>query len=424
MWEAAAKVIANGALRPRRSRLAHPSLRRSPSPPALTEPADTPRLRPSSSPRPDPQMAGVARLAQVDCTMNMAVCQEQHVQGFPSMRVFRGGSDIITAGGHQDHASYAGDRTVESIVGFIRGILPQRPAAVLQALPAGSAAQLADLRAAKEAGLVTGGHHPGCIIDGFVLVKKVPGSLFVTAHSPSHSFEHGLMNMTHSVKAFFVGGSLSAQKIHELRRLMPGPVPANWMDKLAGARFVSDTVNTTHEHYLQVVRTTVVPLHVARGYGAHVDSFEYTVHSHSYQVEASQQKPTAKFSFTVSPMQVVIRVRQRLPLRINRLQPAQAVSRASVSSALRLTAGMCGCVVVSLAAGGRALERVPLLHDGQRHHRGSLHGCVHLRLGDAPRRALPAQNGPREAVLSSSGAGGGLDVVGVERGRRCLDRVR
>lgn len=256
-------------------------------------------------------MVGIARLAQVDCTMNLALCQEQHIQGFPSMRVFRGGSDLITQGGHQDHASYAGDRTVDSIVGFIRGILPQRPAAVLQALPAGAAPQLADLRAAKEAGIVTGGHHPGCIIDGFVLVKKVPGSLFVTAHSPSHSFEQGMMNMSHHVKSFFIGGSLSGADVRELRRLVPGPLPANWMDKLAGTDFVSQTVNTTHEHYLQVVRTTVVPLRAVRGQALHVDSFEYTVHSHSYQVEGEQQRPTAKFSFVLSPMQVVIRVRER-----------------------------------------------------------------------------------------------------------------
>lgn len=307
MWEAAAKIIANGARS--RSFLLFASLTRFDLADLLLS-----VLRGGTSlcfPRPaDAQMVGVARLAQVDCTMNLALCQEQHIQGFPSMRVFRGGTDIITQGGHQDHASYAGDRTVDAIVGFIRGILPQRPAAVLQALPAGAAPQLADLRAAKEAGIVTGGHHPGCIIDGFVLVKKVPGSLFVTAHSPSHSFEHEMMNMTHHVKSFFIGGSLSAQRIHELRRLLPAPLPPNWMDKLAGQDYTSDTVNTTHEHYLQVVRTTVVPLRAARGTGHHVDSFEYTAHSHSYQVDAgAAQKPMAKFSFVLSPMQVVIRVR-------------------------------------------------------------------------------------------------------------------
>lgn len=54
----------------------------------------------------------------------------------------------------------------------------------------------------------------------------------------------------------------------------------------------------------------MVPLGAARGKSGHVDSFEYTVHSHSYQVEGTAaQRPTAKFSFLLSPMQVVIRVR-------------------------------------------------------------------------------------------------------------------
>ena len=39
----------------------------------------------------------------------------------------------------------------------------------------------------------------GCALSGFVLVKKVPGTLHFLAKSSSHSFDHGAMNMSHVV---------------------------------------------------------------------------------------------------------------------------------------------------------------------------------------------------------------------------------
>ena len=306
----------------------------------------------------DPQMAGVVSIAKVDCTEQGELCRANHIQGFPSIRIYRGGSDSVD-GNSMNHASYMGDRTVDAFLSFISGILPARPQQVLQALPAGQAPQLADLRAATMAGLVVTGQHPGCAIDGFVLVKKVPGSLFVTAHSASHSFTPGEVDLTHAVHGFWIGKHLVPWRIAELKRLVPGGLPDNWADKLAGLTFRSVSENTTHEHYLQargaasllrrsaacaqsvcanearcfpdpptlsptqVVRTTVEPLHsrehvpkgVRASHGAagsdaaslgHIDAYEYTVHSHSYQVEGM---PRAKFSFSLSPMQVVVRVR-------------------------------------------------------------------------------------------------------------------
>jgi hypothetical protein len=40
---------------------------------------------------------------------------------------------------------------------------------------------------------------PGCSVQGFVLVKKVPGNMHISAHSHRHSFDYSVMNMTHQV---------------------------------------------------------------------------------------------------------------------------------------------------------------------------------------------------------------------------------
>ena len=256
-----------------------------------------------------PDADGRVLLAKVDCTAELPLCRSAGIQGFPSVRVFRGGSDLVNnpaalgaPKGALEHAAYVGDRTVEAIVAFVESMLPP-PRAALRALPggAGSAQADASFAAAAAAGLLIGGNHPGCAIDGFVFVKKVPGALFVSAQSESHSFVAGAMNMSHEVHALYLGHRPPPRKLAELARLYPGGLPPAWADKLAGGVFVSPAENTTHEHYLQVVRTVVQPL-AARS-GGNIDAYEYTVHSHAFGVEGL---PHAKFSFAPSPMLVYV----------------------------------------------------------------------------------------------------------------------
>ena len=68
-------------------------------------------------------LANKVRVAEVDCTKHEALCVAQHVQGYPSVRVYTKGSDAMRGGGKHDHASYHGDRTVEAIVKFATDLL-------------------------------------------------------------------------------------------------------------------------------------------------------------------------------------------------------------------------------------------------------------------------------------------------------------
>jgi hypothetical protein len=256
-----------------------------------------------------PLADGRVLLAKVDCTVQTQLCRQEQVQGFPSVRVYRGGTDLVAnpaalgrgTGAAQEHATYVGDRTVESLSAFVESLMPPRPG--LRALPAGAGA--ASFAAAAAAGLLVGGKYPGCAIDGFVLVKKVPGALYVSAQSESHSFVAGAMNMSHAVGELYLGHRLAPRKQAELARLLPGGLPPAWADKLAGTVFASAAENTTHEHFLQIVRTVVQPL---RPRGARIDAYEYTVHSHSFEAEGL---PHAKFSFAPSPMLVFVQEETR-----------------------------------------------------------------------------------------------------------------
>ena len=59
-----------------------------------------------------------------------------------------------------------------------------------------------------------------CLPAGFVMVKKVPGTLHFAARSEGHSFDHSLMNMTHLVHQFYIGAKPTPRK-YQVRRPPP-----------------------------------------------------------------------------------------------------------------------------------------------------------------------------------------------------------
>lgn len=83
-----------------------------------------------------------------------------------------------------------------------------------------------------------------------------------------------------------------------LAKLHPLGLTDNWADKMATSRFWSLNQQVTHEHYLNVVLTSIEPR--SRSTGSY-DAYEYTVHSHAY---TSDDIPSAKFSYNMSPIQV------------------------------------------------------------------------------------------------------------------------
>lgn len=59
----------------------------------------------------------------------------------------------------------------------------------------------------------------GCALSGFVLVKKVPGTMHFLAKSPGHSFDHVEMNMSHVVHYLYAGNKPSPRR----RKVLPSP---------------------------------------------------------------------------------------------------------------------------------------------------------------------------------------------------------
>ena len=61
----------------------------------------------------------MAACSQVDCTKEVELCREHHITGFPSIRVFRKGSDDITVHGIHEHESYRGAAELDDVVSSV-----------------------------------------------------------------------------------------------------------------------------------------------------------------------------------------------------------------------------------------------------------------------------------------------------------------
>ncbi|KAF3320832.1 protein disulfide isomerase-like 5-4-like protein [Carex littledalei] len=209
----------------------------------------------------DPEMDGRILLAKVDCTVEADLCRRHHIQGYPSIRIFRKGTDLKDNQGHHDHESYYGERDTDSLVAAMETLVaPIKKESETLALEDKSNKTLTK----RPAPLTS-----GCRIEGFVRVKKVPGNLVISARSNSHSFDSSTMNVSHYVSQLSFGRRLSAEMI---------------------------------EHYLQLVKTEVVTKRASRERKL-LEEYEYTAHS---SLVHSTHIPVAKFHFEPSPMQVLV----------------------------------------------------------------------------------------------------------------------
>ncbi|XP_057731093.1 protein disulfide-isomerase 5-4-like [Arachis stenosperma] len=246
----------------------------------------------------DPEIDGRIVLGKVDCTEEGDLCRSHHIQGYPSIRIFRKGSDIRDDHGDHDHESYYGDRDTDSLVKTMEKLVASLPAES-QKLGLEDKSNGTEYR--KRPAPLSG----GCRIEGYVRVKKVPGDLVISARSDAHSFDASQMNMSHVVHHLSFGRKLSPRVLSDVKRLIPYVGSSH--ERLNGRSFINTRdlgANVTMEHYLQIVKTEVI---TGKDYKL-VEEYEYTAHS---SVAQSLHIPVAKFHLELSPMQVLVTENQK-----------------------------------------------------------------------------------------------------------------
>jgi len=219
-------------------------------------------------------------MAKADCTGQGAeLCRSQHIHAFPTIRVYRRHREA-------SHESYVGDRTHEAMESFIEENVHDADSAE------------AESEGSTE---VAAGPGEGCSVRGVVLVNRVPGNFHLSAHSKSHSFQPGKLNMSHTVGYMTFGRSLSPSVL----RVLAKTEAHTGYNVLSDSLHIAKGHNTTLEHYLKVVRTS----YVITGRRSHIDTYQYTANSNNYQ--DGESLPAAVFSYDVSPMQVLVQQKSK-----------------------------------------------------------------------------------------------------------------
>ncbi|KAL6544444.1 Protein disulfide-isomerase 5-4 [Orobanche minor] len=118
----------------------------------------------------DPETDGRILMGKVDCTEEAELCRRNHIQGYPSIRIFRKGSDVRDDHGHHEHDSYYGDRDTDSLVKTMEDLV----APIALQSQRGSDSLPAEVKDDTKRPAPLAG---GCRIEGFVRVKKSPGIL-------------------------------------------------------------------------------------------------------------------------------------------------------------------------------------------------------------------------------------------------------
>jgi len=241
------------------------------------------------------------RMAKVDCEANGQLCQEHNIRAYPTIQVYMHGENTPAE-------TYYGDRTSDAFfawMGHEHKILEAEKASA-KAAEGTKAAALPE--GGEGDGEGDGGTAPhkfhargkkgveGCSLEGNLRVKRVPGNFHIQFTHDNMDYKNSLINATHLIDHLTFGDRLPlsvANMLDQIDATGPG------FNTLANHDFVSIHADRTYEHFIQIVPT----IYKTRRTGE-VTVYRYTVMSAEH--EDTERYPSAKFTFQISPMAVVI----------------------------------------------------------------------------------------------------------------------
>mmetsp|Transcript_20304 Transcript_20304/g.36885 ORF Transcript_20304/g.36885 Transcript_20304/m.36885 type:complete len:469 (+) Transcript_20304:63-1469(+) len=215
------------------------------------------------------------RVLKINCVDFEETCQEQRVQAFPSIRFYKRGSTAGTK--DRQWVDYQGPRAKDGLVTFAKGEVRKRH-------------------------MHTGARYheifgEGCRIYGFVEVARVPGTVHFQAmqYSQDKTLNLAFTNVSHRVEHFSFGSAdKSVAKLPSEYRKSATP--------LDGRTFAVDKFHMAPHHYIKVVHT--------RFEAKNARSYQQT-HQWSVRTVPRKTVPQAKFSYDLSPVEVVVRKAER-----------------------------------------------------------------------------------------------------------------
>jgi len=212
------------------------------------------------------------RVLKINCVDFETTCQEQSVSAFPSVRLYRRGAKEKTWVEFNDH------RSEHALLNFARREVAKRH-------------------------MHTGAHYheifkEGCRISGQLEVARVPGTVhFQAMHTADKTLNLAFTNVSHHVHSFTFGEEIEPRLLNSLPSEYRGQV-----NPVDGRTFSVDKFHMAPHHFIKVVHT--------RFESSGLRSYQQT---HQWNVRTVQRKtvPQAKFSYDLSPVEVVVKKADR-----------------------------------------------------------------------------------------------------------------
>jgi len=214
------------------------------------------------------QVPANVRALKMNCVDFEETCRDQHVRGFPTVRLFL--RSLNQKG--KNWVDYTGPRNKKDLSAFAHEQVAKRH-------------------------LHTGATHhsmfkEGCRLSGYVEVARVPGTLhFQARHTQEKTLNLAFTNVSHTVHHFSFGQAPRrsiAQLPNEYKR---------HVNPLDGKTFTVDRFHQAPNHFIKVVHT--------RFEGSGLRSYQQT-HQSSVRTLDRDYVPQAKFSYDLSPVEVVV----------------------------------------------------------------------------------------------------------------------
>lgn len=209
------------------------------------------------------------RVLKINCVDFEEACQKQMVQSFPSIRLYRRGAK------EKQWVDYNGPREGKALASFAHAEVGKRH-------------------------MHTGAHYhqifmEGCRMSGHLEVARVPGTVhFQAMHTNEKTLNLAFTNVSHYVHHFSFGEDKEGRRI-----------PADYAKNVApldGKNFIAPKFHSAPHHFIKVVHTRFEELKTR--------SYQQT---HQWNVRTIQRKtvPQARFSYDLSPVEVVVKKSDR-----------------------------------------------------------------------------------------------------------------
>jgi len=214
----------------------------------------------------------IVKQLRINCVDFPTICREQNIRWYPSIRLYK--RDL-------SFDNYGGDRQKDPLLAYLSSAI-------------GNSHHIVN----KDHSI----HDEGCRLEGAIRTLRVPGEFHIQAKAGSVDLEPSMTNVSHTVHSLvFLDDGESFLNFLTNNQ---GAVPPEVMDNaqpFSGKTFIANNMHEAPQHYLQVV-STIFQLPRQKPLVIYQASAQSQI-----KMEKVEKIPQAKFSYTLSPMSVIIK---------------------------------------------------------------------------------------------------------------------